>query len=428
MMTQEFREMLDRAVTHRLPSTLELYRHFHANPELSCQEAKTADRVAVELKRLGLAVHSGIGGHGVVAILENGPGPSLLIRADMDALPIREQTDLPYASHVTGIDPNGNEVPVMHACGHDLHTANLIGTAAVLADLKNHWSGTVLFVAQPAEETIGGAALMMGDNIYARFGRPDHALALHVDPFVAAGAVTLSAGVQSSCNHAVDMKIRGIGGHAASPHRTKDPILLAAQIIMALQTLVSRETDPLDMAVITVGSIHGGTKRNIIPEEVILNLTIRAYDRSLADTLLASVYRTATGLARAYGLPEALWPEIVQPEKSFLPVINDPHLTALITDVFRDLLGNTQVSDARPSTGSEDFSFFGECDPPVPLLMYHLGVTDPGRLEMAKHNDREEKICPVHDPGFFPEPERSLPTAMATMSAAAIRLLESGRN
>ncbi|WP_163339545.1 amidohydrolase [Desulfopila sp. IMCC35008] len=421
MLSQELKKQLDVEVTKNLNRLETIYKQIHSNPELSCQEEQTAATVGAELNKLGLNVHTGIGGHGLVGVLENGSGPCLLIRADMDALPLRELTGLPYNSQVVSIDVNGNQIPVMHACGHDLHTTCLIGVASVLTALKAKWQGKVLFIGQPAEETIGGADLMMKAGIYDKFGRPDFALALHVDPFVAAGSVTLAPGVQSSCNHAVDLIVKGIGGHGASPHQTKDPILLAAHIITALQSIISREVNPSEMGLITVGAIHGGTKRNIIPEEVVMNLTIRAFDRNLADKLLEAVKRTACGIAQAHGLPEELWPVVELPETSFPPVINDPCLTETIKSVFCDLLGPDKVDLDTPSNGSEDFSFFGEYDPPVPLLMYHLGVTAPDRLEKAV--DGGGKIAPVHDPRFYPDLHPSLATGVTTMSGAALHLL-----
>lgn len=421
MLSPELIRQLGVEAQQHLDKLESIYKQLHSHPELSCQEEQTAARVAGELQQLGIEVHTGIGGHGLVGVLENGPGPCLLIRADMDALPLKEQTGLSYGSQVVSIDANGKQMPVMHACGHDLHTTCLIGAASVLTALRTRWQGKILFIGQPAEETIGGADLMMKDGIYHKFGRPDFGLALHVDPFVAAGSVTLAPGVQSSCNHAVDMIVKGIGGHGASPHQTKDPVLLAAHIIIALQSIISREVNPSKMGLITVGAIHGGTKRNIIPEEVVLNLTIRAFEKDLADNLLEAVKRTACGIAQAHGLPEKLWPVIERPETSFPPVINDPGLTEAIRRVFCDILGSDKVGLDTPSNGSEDFSFFGEFDPPVPLMMYHLGVTDPKRLEDAEKGG--DKIAPVHDPRFYPDLHPSLITGVSTMSGAALHLL-----
>lgn len=421
MLTPELKKQLDVEVEHHLNRLETIYKKIHSNPELSCQEKQTAACVAGELKNFGLDVHTGIGGHGLVGVLENGPGPCLLIRADMDALPLKELTGLPFGSEVVSIDANGQKMPVMHACGHDLHTTCLIGAASVLSTFRERWQGKILFVAQPAEETIGGADLMMREGIYHKFGRPDFGLALHVDPFVAAGNVTLAPGVQSSCNYAVDMIVKGIGGHGAYPHQTKDPILLAAHIITGLQSIISRELNPSSMGLITVGAIHGGTKRNIIPEKVVMNLTVRAFERELADNLLEAVKRTACGIAQAHGLPEELWPVIEMPEISFPPVINDPQLTETVRNVFCDLLGSEKVGLDTPSNGSEDFSFFGEFDPPVPLLMYHLGVTDPERLDQAEKGG--DKIAPVHDPRFYPDLHPSLATGVSTMSGAALHLL-----
>ncbi len=418
MLDQELKDRLRKETESRLPWLEELYKHFHANPELSGQEEKTAARLAEELSALGLKVHTGIGGHGVVGVMQNGQGPTVLIRGDMDALPLKEITGLPYASQATGLNHDGLETPVMHACGHDVHTSNLAGVAAVLDAMRDYWQGTVWILGQPAEEAIGGANLMLQDGLYERLGRPDLALALHVDPGVPVGSVALAAGVQSSCSHAIDLTVRGKGGHGAAPHRTKDPVVLAAQIVMALQTIVSREVKPSEMAVVTVGAIHGGTKRNIIPEEVVLNLTLRAYDAGLAENLVKAVKRTAQGIAQAQGLPEELWPRLEPVDTSYPPIINDEKLTQQLKTVFEEVLGEGTVVEASPITGSEDFSFFAQADPPVPTVMYRLGVTKKEALEAEA--DGGPSVAPVHDPRFYPDLDGSLAAAVVSMAAAAM--------
>ena len=422
MFDQQIKDRLNKETQARLPWLEELYKHFHANPELSGKEEKTAARLAQELEALGLEVHSGIGGHGVVGVIKNGDGPTVLIRGDMDALPIKEITGLPFASQAVGISHEGQELPVMHACGHDVHTTNLAGVAAVLSELKDLWRGTVWILGQPAEEAIGGANLMMKDGLYERLGRPDAALALHVDPTVPTGSVSLAAGVQSSCSNSLDITVKGKGGHGASPQRTKDPVLIASHLVMALQSIVSREVKPTEMAVITVGAIHGGTKRNIIPEEVLLNLTVRAYDAELGNELIAAIKRTAMGVALSHGLPEELYPVVELVDTSYPPIINDEKLTGQLTQVFEDVLGEGKVEDAQPLTGSEDFSFFGFADPPVPTVMYRLGVTPKEKVDEEKNGGA--KITPVHDPRFFPQLEGSMATAVVSMSAAALSILD----
>jgi hippurate hydrolase len=378
--------------------------------------------VAAEFKALGLEVITGIGGHGLVGILDRGPGPCVMLRADMDALPVMEKTGLSFASRVRALDPQGQEVGVMHACGHDLHTTCLIGAAAVLSDLKDFLQGRVIFLAQPAEEAIGGARLMMAAGLYHQTGRPDLALALHVDSELPAGTVGLGPGVRSSASHSLDVTIRGRGGHGASPHLAKDPVVLAAQFILALQTIVTREIDPSQMALITVGAIHGGTKRNIIPAEVHLNLTLRAYSDSVRRQLAVAVARMAEGLARAAGLPPELYPLIQEPEAGYPPVINDPALTERLQSLFADLLGADRVLLPPPSTGSEDFGELGHTDPPMPMAYYQLGVTPAQRLAEAAAGG--PPVPPEHDARFQPDFETSLPIGVSTLAGAALELAQ----
>ena len=420
----DLKSRLAQEVSNQLSVLTDLYKHFHAHPELSQMEEKTAACMAQELALRGTVVHTGIGGHGVAALMENNGGPFVLIRADMDALPLKEMTGVPHASTVQGMTPDGRQFPVMHACGHDVHITCLLGVAQVLNNLKSFWKGRVLFVAQPAEETVAGADLMMKDGLYQRFGRPDCALALHVNPLIAAGSVGLSSGIQSSCTHTVDLIVKGIGGHGASPHLTKDPIVLSAQIITAIQTIISRETAPGKMGVITVGAIHGGTKRNIIPEEVVMNITIRAFEKQVADNILNSLKRITENLAAAFGLPQALWPEIKIPEPSYLPVVNDPDLTRTVKAAFCELLGREHVEGISAGNGAEDFSFFSQAEPPVPVLMFKLGVTSKEQLEAEKNG--KAKIFPLHDPRFYPDLGSSLETGVKSLAAAALSVLIKG--
>jgi len=414
------RRIFETAVAERLNRLSDLYRDIHANPELSGQEVRTADLVAREMTALGLVVHAGLGGHGVAAILDNGPGPAVLLRADMDALPIIEKTGLHFASKVRARDAQGREVGVMHACGHDLHTTCLIGAASILTAMKDRFRGKVIFVAQPAEEAIGGAKLMLDGGLYDLTGRPDFCLALHVKADLASGIVGLGPGVRSTASHALDVTIQGRGGHGASPHQATDPIVLSAQFILAVQTIVSREIDPAQMGVVTVGAVHGGTKRNIIPETVELNLTLRAYNREIGRQMVAAVKRIACGLAQAAGLPPERWPIVREGEISYPPVINDPDLTARMTRAFADILGPDRVTVTEPDTGSEDFSRFGQIDPPIPSVMFHLGVTPAPRLKLAEQG--KDHICPEHDPGFYPDLEQALPTGLKTLVAAVLEL------
>lgn len=420
-LSSQLKQRLESAVAARLDDLAALYRLFHAHPELSEREKQTAARVVAELERLGIQTLTGIGGHGVAGIIENGFGPTLLIRADMDALPVTEATGLDFASKVRDIGPGGREVGVMHACGHDLHMTCMIGAAAALSELKDAWSGRVLLVGQPAEETIGGARVMMEDGLYDRIGRPDFCVALHVEPELPAGGVALAPGVRTAGSHPLDVTIRGRGGHGAMPHKARDPVVLASRFVLALQTIVSRELDPADMGLITVGSIHGGTKRNIIPDRVDLDLTIRFFKPEVGEHIVKAVKRTADGLAQAAGIPPDLWPIVTTAEPPFPPVINDPDLTRRLTQVFTDLLGAENVTETPPSTGSEDFGFFGLTTPSVPLVYYYLGVTDPERLNTSGKKNSE--VSMLHEAGFYPDLEGSLPIGIMTLAGAGLALL-----
>ncbi len=420
-LSNTLKQRLEAAVTARLDELTDLYRHFHAHPELSEREERTAARVAEELGKLGIQTLTGIGGHGVAGVLENGPGPALLIRADMDGLPLTEATGLPFASKVRDIGPGGREVGVMHACGHDLHMTCMIGAAAALSELKDAWSGRILFVAQPAEETVGGARLMMEDGLYVRTGRPGFGIALHVAPDLPAGSVALGPGVRTAGSHPLDVTIRGRGGHGAMPHKTRDPVVIASRLVLALQTVVSRELDPADMGLITVGSIHGGSKRNIIPDRVDLDLTIRFFKPEVGEQIVEAVKRTAGGLAQAAGLPTDLHPIVKTAEPPFPPVINDPDLTRRLNQVFTDLLGAEKVTETPPSTGSEDFGFFGLSEPAVPLVYFKLGVTGQERLDAAGNGEGE--VSMLHEAGFYPDLREGLPTGVKTLAGAGLELL-----
>lgn len=417
----DLKAQLTAAVASSLDRLHGLYRELHAHPELSGQEQRTAARMAEAMRRLGLAVHTGLGGHGLAGVLDTGPGPVVLLRADMDALPLVENTGLPFASTVTAIDEYGRSVGVMHACGHDVHMTCLIGAATVLTRLKGAFSGKVIFVAQPDEEVHGGARLMVAEGLYETTGRPDFCVALHVRSELAGGSVGLAPGVRSSAAHALDITIRGRGGHGAAPHQAVDAIVLAAQFILALQTIVSRQVDPAKMGLITVGAVHGGAKRNILPEAVELSLTLRAYEDAVIDRMLAAIERTANGLAQAAGLEQSRRPVIRTAETPYPRVYNDPQLTGRLQAVFADLLGGDHVLATPAGTGSEDFGYFGLTDPPIPTVMYHLGATDPDRLTGRRCDD--QRIAPEHDPGFRPHPETCLPTGVITMAAAALALL-----
>ncbi|HTY51775.1 MAG TPA: amidohydrolase [Methanomicrobiales archaeon] len=412
-----------RALADEEYTSLEtLYRDLHAHPELSGLEKATSDRIAAELGKAGLAVHQGIGGHGVVGVLENGPGPTVMIRADMDALPVEEKTGLPFASTVmTSVETRGVKVGVMHACGHDLHMAVMIGAVRILAAVKDTWSGTLLAVGQPAEETGAGARAMVKAGIFTRFPRPMAALALHVDPNIPAGKVGYRPGIISAGSTSLDITVRGIGGHAAHPHQSIDPVVIAARTILGLQTIVSREIDPREMAVLTVGAIHGGTKHNAIPDEVVLRVNIRYNTDAVRDRMLAAIERMARGIAISAGVPGDVMPVIRRPGEATPPMANDPDLTERVRAGIAGVLGEENVICIPQLTGSEDFSVFGSVSPPIPICYLRLGAADPAALDEARKAGTD--LPYLHSSRFAPPPDPTIRTGAAAMAAAVAVLL-----
>jgi amidohydrolase len=392
-----------------------LYRHLHAHPELSHREKETAARIATEWKQAGAEVTTGIGGHGVVGLLKNGAGPTLMLRTDLDALPVTEQTRLVFASTVKVANEDGVEVGVMHACGHDVHMTNLVAVARFRADNKNLWRGTVMLVGQPAEERGAGAKAMLDDGLFTRFPKPDFAVALHVDSTLPTGSVGYRSGYSMANVDSIDITVRGKGGHGAYPHTTVDPIVQAAQLVLALQTIVSREVKPIEPAVVTVGSIHGGTKHNIIGDDCHLQLTVRSYSDEVRKTILDAIHRKARGVAIAAGAPE---PKIVISEGT--PSLwNDEPLAKRLVPVFQKLLGEKHVVLSEPSMGGEDFSQYGRAG--VPIMMYGLGAVDGQRLERFKQLGQLPPS--LHSPLFYPDIEAALETGVTTLASAALELL-----
>ncbi len=352
-----------------------LFDYFHRNPELSSMEVKTAARLADELRATGFEVTEGVGGTGVVAILENGPGPLVMMRADMDGLPVPEKSGLPNASKATQVDWDGNEVPVMHACGHDVHMTSLVGTARVMAATKDSWTGTLMLIGQPAEERVGGAKNMKADNLWQRFGQPDYALAFHVSAGVPTGKLVATIGSPMSGADTVDIIVHGIGAHGASPHRGVDPVVLGSQIVLALQTIVSRELPPREAGVITVGSFHAGTKHNIISDRAHLQLTVRNDNFESRQVLLDGIKRVAENMGRVAGLPDDLLPEVIVSDEGVPPAINDTELTRRLRGVWQSALGEDVFFDKkRQGMGAEDFPFF-TVDPYIPSTYFAVGGT-----------------------------------------------------
>jgi hippurate hydrolase len=409
----------DDAIQAQLPALLELYRHLHSHPELSFQEVATARRIADELRQAGAVVTTGVGKLGVVGLLRNGEGPVVLVRTDLDALPVTEATGLPYASKVVVQDDAGNSTGVMHACGHDIHMTCLVGVARWLAQHKDRWAGTVILIGQPAEEMIGGADAMLKDGLYERFPKPDYALALHVAHDLETGKVGYCPGPAMAGSCSVDLIVRGKGGHGAMPHNAVDPIVLAATLVLDLQTIVSREVKPIDPAVVTVGSIQGGTKHNIIPPEVHLKLTLRAFRDEVREQLVEGIRRRATGLAQAHRAPEPT----VEVSDGTPPTVNTPELVDRVVPALCNALGDDHVERVEPTMGAEDFGLYGRGG--VPTFMFRLGTIPPERVQAA--NRSGDFLPSLHSPLYAPDPEPSIRTGVRAMSAAVLELLPRAR-
>jgi hippurate hydrolase len=395
---------------------VQLYHHFHQHPELSFQEKETAARVAEEWKAAGFDVTTGVGGTGVVAILKNGPGPTLMLRTDLDALPVTEATNLVYASKVKVKQPDGTETGVMHACGHDIHITNLIGVARYLAANKDRWSGTLMLIGQPAEEVGNGAQKMLADGLFERFPKPDYAVALHVDSSLPTGKVGYRAGYAQANVDSVDITLHGRGGHGAAPHTTIDPIVMAAKLVLDLQTLISRETNPIEPAVVTVGSIHAGTKHNVIADDCKLQLTVRSYSDKVREHLLKGIERKAKAVAASAGAPE---PEVTVLGDFTPSVFNDEKLVERLVPVWKKLLGADNVVQKDPTMGGEDFSFYQKAGAAV--LMFRLGSVEPKRLAGLTRGGMEPPS--LHSAIYYPDADLALETGVAAMAAAVIELL-----
>jgi len=415
-------DTLKNAIDEDYPYIHKLYTHLHSHPELSFHEQKTAKRLVKELHETGFKVTEGVGGYGLVALMRNGEGPTVMIRTDMDALPIKEKTALPYASTQYHQGDDGHTVPIMHACGHDIHMSLFVGTARRMAAMKERWSGTLMMIAQPAEEWGTGARLMLEDGLFERFMRPDYNLALHVYPELPSGTVAVVPGYSFANVDSVDISVYGLGGHGAYPHSAKDPVVLASQIVIALQTIVSREVSPLEAAVVTVGSIHGGEKHNVIPEYVKLQLTVRSYTDETRKKVLDAIKRITRNQARSFGIPEDKLPQ-VHIKKPYTPAVyNDPTLSKRIQEHFKKTLGSERVKSIRPAMGGEDFALYGRVEPRIPSLMFRLGAAEPTVYARAKQEDI--LLPPLHSPYFAPPPEATIKTGIEAMTEAALLLLK----
>lgn len=424
-------QTLDSIIDRDIAALVATYKTLHAAPELSHYEEKTSALIAKELRALGYTVTEGVGkyskpewkGYGVVGVMKNGAGPTVLVRSDLDGLPVVEKTGLPYASKVRTKNDAGQEVGVMHACGHDIHMASLLGTARVLAELKDQWRGTLVLIGQPAEEATDGAKAMLDDGLYEKIPRPDYALALHDSSDMEAGMVGVTPGFALANATRVEITVRGIGGHGSRPEVTKDPIVLASQIVLALQTIVSREVAPIDPAVVTVGSFHGGTRANIISDEVKLELTIRSYKEEVRQKILASIERIAKGTALAAGVPSELTPVVKVAETEAAPATyNNPELTDRLTAVFTRLLGKEKVISVDPVMGAEDFGRFALEGNQIPAVMFWLGAADPAVLAESKRTGKP--VPSLHSPIFAPLPEPTIRTGVRAMTAAVLELMK----
>jgi len=423
---QDLRSFIDSET----PSLVGTYKDIHAHPELSHGEAHTSGILATALREAGFTVTERVGrysdgsqAYGVVGILKNGAGPTLMIRADMDALPIVEETGLPYASHVTAKNADGQTVGVMYACGHDVHTTVLIGTARAMAAMKSQWHGTLMLVGQPSEETDDGAKAMLADHIYERFGRPDRIIGLHDTSYLAAGTVGIRSGPFYSSATSIDVIIRGIGSHGATPQSGRDPITLAALYIAQIQTIVSREEDPQDPTVVSVGSIRGGTKRNIIPDAVKLELTTRSYTDKSRDIVIQGLKEMAAGVTASAGLPPDKAATVTVLEDESTPVVyNDPAQTERVKATLVKTLGAENVADVARVMGSEDVGMFALPNHEIPLTYFRLGAMDPTKLAAAKAAGKE--LPGTHTSRFEPLPEPTLRTGVTAMTAVALSLLQ----
>jgi len=421
---------LSHTIQTEMPTLVNTYEDLHEHPELSHHEERTSAILAKALRDVGYTVTDHVGKYpdgtqafGVVAILKNGPGATLLVRADMDALPIIEETGLPYASHVMTKTASGQATGVMHACGHDIHTTVLIGVARAMVAAKSQWHGTLMLIGQPSEETIDGAKAMLADHLYERFGRPDKIIGLHDTNTIAAGKVGIMAGPAMASSTSIDVVIRGIGGHGAYPQLGRDPVTLAALFITQIQTIVSREQDPQDPAVVTVGDIHGGTKRNIIPDQVKLELTTRAFSDKARETTITGLRQMAAGITTSAGLPPEKAATVTVLDDESTPVqFNDPALTASVKATLVKTLGAANVLPVEKTMGSEDVGVFGLDRQQIPVVYFRLGAMDPHKLAAAEAAAKE--LPGMHTSRFEPLPQPTIQTGVTAMSAVAISLLQ----
>ncbi len=415
-------ESLQDAIQKDYSYLEKLYQHLHQFPEVSFQEKQTSKRIAQELAQLGFEVTTDFGGHGVVGLLENGKGPTILIRTDLDGLPIQEQTGLSYASKNTMSGREGKTTYAMHACGHDIHMTVFTGTARRLVENKSQWSGTLVMIGQPAEERSGGAKAMLAQGLFEKFPRPDYNLAIHVSADLQAGTLGIVKGFAMANVDSVDIVVKGQGGHGAYPQNTKDPIVLSAQIIQALQTIVSREVHPLEPAVVTVGSIHGGSQHNIIPNEVKMQLTLRSYSNEVRETTIAAIRRIAKNMALAAGLPDNLLPIVSVLDEYTPAAYNNPELAGKVMELFKQTFGDDKVIALRAEMVGEDFGRYGQVEPKIPSLMFRLGTVEANQFEQAQQG--KLRLPTLHSADYAPDPKPTITAGVEAMTKAALLLLQ----
>lgn len=393
----------------------DLYETLHQMPELSLQEKETSKKISNELRKVGFEVTENFGGYGVVGILKNGEGPTVLYRTDMDALPMYEKTNLPYASKVE-VPHSGGRVGAMHSCGHDIHMTNWVGTARYMSQIKDQWKGTLMFIGQPAEEIGAGARAMLDAGLYEKFGVPDYGIGLHCSPTLPAGTVGLSDGYTMANSEFADIKVFGIGAHGASPHMSIDPVVIASMIVMDIQTIASRSVKPIDDVVVTVGAIKGGTKHNIIPDEVTLQLTIRTFEEDVRLLVHKRIEEIARGVAIAAGLPEEKMPEVVFTEAYTPANYNDPVLVDAIRKSASKIMSPNKILETEPQMVAEDFSLYSKTAHKVPTVLFWLGTVPDSRIKSGD-------LPGLHSPFYYPEPSKSLETGVAVMSQSMLDLL-----
>ena len=414
-------EEIQKEARNQTGYALELCKYLHQNPELSFQEFESAKRMAAELREVGFEVTEKVGGNNVVGVLKNGDGPVVMLRTDMDALPVQEKTGLEFASTTTVKNQNGEEVPVMHACGHDIHMSVWTGTIRTLASLKEHWQGTLVVIAQQAEEVSGGAGLAIESGLFTRFPKPDYALAYHINPELETGQIGLVGGPIFAGVETVEITVFGKGGHGAYPEKCIDPIVIASRIVLDLQTIVSREISPLEPAVVTVGSIHGGTRPNIIPDEVKMELTLRYYSDEVIEQVISAIRRICNAAAQTAGMPNDRLPEVVVLDEYTPPVLNNPELSEKLHGFASEIIGAENIVKTSPAMVGEDFGVYGRTPENIPICLIWLGSTSPELMQRLKSEGKEP--FPLHSPHLNPDYEKTIETGIKVMAGNVVGLM-----